>query len=512
MSLSSELRNWRNTQARIEGVEQYRVLSNAVLDALVGTLPQTKDEMLLVKGIKEAKFSKYGATLLRMIKEHAGSKSEVREIFFHEEVKREDQVQSEENADQTLSVSGFLDGLNVELSGMAARVRGEVSSVDIRERVVYFTLKDSADESTLNCLIFRFQYEISGVALAIGDEIIVEGAPDIYKPSGRLSLKVGIIELCGEGALKKAYDALKLKFEEEGMFALEKKRALPQFPERIALITSEQGAAIGDFTMNLGAQGLKVDFYPTSVEGKKAVFEIIEALRYFDRHADKYDILVVVRGGGSLESLQAFNNEALVRELAASKIPTLLGVGHEKDVTLAALAADVMVSTPTATARTLREPWDEARGLVRYFGEHLPILMERELSLVKTELSTSSEELSRRLRGFLEYANTLKQSLVEKLLLVQSGIREKMTLLDQGEKNMARGFFLGLESAKKELAYAEDLLRQYDPTRVLKLGYSLVKSGARIVKGVEGLRVGDILDIQLNKGTVGARIETIVPK
>lgn len=509
MSLLQELRSWRNNQARIEGVEQYRVLSNAVLDALVGTLPQTKEEMLQVKGIKEAKYGKYGAVLLRMIAEHGGSKSVVQEIPFHEETKKEYQEEIGENVDQTLSVSSFLDGLNVELSGMAARVRGEVSSVDIRERVVYFTLKDSADESTLNCLIFRFQYDISGVALAIGDEVIVEGAPDIYKPSGRLSLKVGVIELCGEGALKKAYDALKLKFETEGMFAPEKKRPLPQFPERIALITSEQGAAIGDFTMNLGAQGLKVDFYPTSVEGKKAVFEIIEALRYFDRHAEKYDILVVVRGGGSLESLQAFNNEALVRELAASKIPTLLGVGHEKDITLAALASDVMVSTPTATARTLREPWDEARGLIRHFEQHLPMLMERELSSVRTNLSTLSGELLGKLREFLEYANTLKQALSEHLLSAQSIIREKIALLEQVEKGLLQRFLLGLESAKKELAYAEDLLRQYDPTRVLKLGYSLVKSGERLVKGVEGLKVGDILDVQLGRGKIETRIEKI---
>lgn len=514
MSLINELRSWRNEQARIEGVEQYRVLPNAVLDALTGTLPKNKEEMLAIKGIKEAKFSKYGPALLGIIKKYTKDEETFSVSVSEKEMMMEAGGIPEnlESVDQTLSVSGFLDGLNVELSGMAARVRGEVSSVDIRERVVYFTLKDSTDESTLNCLIFRFQYDISGVALAIGDEVIVEGAPDIYKPSGRLSLKVGMIELCGEGALKKAYDALKLKFETEGMFAPEKKRLLPRFPERIALITSEQGAAIGDFTMNLGAQGLKVDFYPTSVEGKKAVFEIIEALRYFDRLADKYDILVVVRGGGSLESLQAFNNEALVRELSASKIPTLLGVGHEKDVTLAALAADVMVSTPTATARTLREPWDEARGLIRHFEQHLPMLMERELSLVRTVLSASSEELSGRLREFLEYANTLKQVLAQWLLSVQSVIREKIALVDQAEKNMMQRFLSGLESAKKELFYAEDLLRQYDPTRVLKLGYSLVKSGKRIVKSAEGLEVGDILDIQLHKGSIGARIETIIPE
>lgn len=515
MTLLNELRNWRNNQARIEGVEQYRVLSNATLEALVGALPANKDEMLQVKGIKEAKFGKYGAVLLRMIAEQGGNQVKPR---VSERSKNDDFFQSlvdtpqeerEVPEEKTLSVSEFLDGLNIELSGMAARVQGEVSSVDVRERVVYFTIKDSRDESTLSCLIFRNQYTLSGVDLAIGDEIIVEGAPDIYKPSGRLSLKVGMIELCGEGALKKAYDALKLKLEQEGVFAPEKKRALPRFPTRIALITSEQGAAIGDFTMNLGSQGFKVGFYPTSVEGKRAVFEILAALKYFDAHADEYDVLVMIRGGGSLESLQAFNNEALVRAVATLKLPTLLGVGHEKDVTLAALAADLMVSTPTATARTLREPWDEARGLVRHFEQHLPILMERELSLVRTELGAAGEELLDKLGEFLRYADTLKQALTERLLSLQALVRQKVADMVQAEKNIAQRFFSSLEQAKKELVYVEDLLRQYDPTRVLKLGYSLVKSGAKIVKDVASLKVGDILDIQLSNGKIGARVEKI---
>lgn len=513
----NELRNWRNNQARTEGVEQYRVLSNATLEALVGALPTTKDEMLQVKGIKEAKYGKYGAVLLRMIAEHSGGpggaakrpERSSNDAFFQALVAtpEEERVVPEE---KTLSVSEFLDGLNIELSGMAARVQGEVSSVDVRERVVYFTIKDSRDESTLSCLIFRNQYNISGVDLAIGDEIIVEGAPDIYKPSGRLSLKVGMIELCGEGALKKAYDALKQKLEEEGMLAPEKKRALPQFATRIALITSEQGAAIGDFTMNLGAQGLHVGFYPTSVEGKKAVFEIIEALRYFDRHADEYDLLVMIRGGGSLESLQAFNNEALVREVAQCRIPTLLGVGHEKDVTLAALVADRMVSTPTATARTIREPWDEARGLMRHFEQHLPILMERELAIVRTELGTASEALLDKLGEFLRYADALKQLLSQKLIGLQGTVRAQLTSLAQARKDMEQYFSAGVENLEKRLMHGEELLRQYDPTRVLKLGYSLVKSEGRIVKTAKGLGVGDILDIQLSQGKIGVKVEKII--
>ncbi|MDP2838075.1 MAG: exodeoxyribonuclease VII large subunit, partial [Candidatus Moranbacteria bacterium] len=256
--------------------------------------------------------------------------------------------------------------------------------------------------------------------------------------------------------------------------------------------------------------GFQVDFYPTSVEGKKAVFEIIEALRYFDRHATEYDLLVMIRGGGSLESLQAFNNEALVRAVATLRIPTLLGVGHEKDVTLAALAADSMVSTPTATARTLHEPWEEARQTLRHFEQQLPVLFERELSAVKHTLAFKGEALLVRLEQFLEQAVLLKQTLAEKLQLLQALVERKMAEVVQAKHTLEQGFLAALGRTKKELVHAEDLLRQYDPKRVLKLGYSLVRDSRGIVKDVSGLKVGDILGIQLSKGRLSARVETII--
>lgn len=419
-------------------------------------------------------------------------------------------IQDESPVIDTLSVSQFLDGLNVELSGMAARVQGEVSSVDARARVVYFTLKDAKDGSTLNCLIFHYQYEISGVQIAIGDEIVVEGSPEIYKPSGRLSLKVGVIELFGEGALKKSYDALKLKLEREGLFAPEKKRVLPQFSETIALITSEQGAAIGDFTMNLGANGFRVDFYPVSVEGKKAVLEIIRAVQYFNRSPNKYDALVIVRGGGSLESLQAFNNEALARAVAGSHIPTLLGIGHEKDVTLAALAADVMVSTPTATAQTLRHPWDEARQLVNHFRYQLPILFSERLADARNIITMESETLLANLRIFSELIGALQKDIFERFIFVQSAVRQKLMDFDQAYEGLTRGFTVLKENFLRMLAHYEERLRQYDPKQALKLGYSLIRKGGKIIKDVSETAIGDILDVQLSHGKLRAKVEKII--
>ncbi len=528
MSLLSELRNWRNNQARIEGIEGYRVLSNTVLETLVGALPQNKEEMLAIKGIKEAKYGKYGGTLLKMIAQYSVGAGKMTDVPAKEGVEggkyeagkekgkshssqliAEGKNIQEEDIDQTMTVSAFLDGLNVELSGMAARIQGEVSSVDERERVVYFTIKDSRDESTLNCLVFRYQYDVSGVRIAIGDEIIVEGVPDIYKPSGRLSFKVGVIELAGVGALQKAYEALKLKMEQEGLFAPEKKRALPQFPERIALITSEQGAAIGDFTMNLGAQGFQVDFYPTAVEGKKAVFEIIQALKYFEKHATQYDLLVMVRGGGSLESLQAFNNEALVRQVASLSIPTLLGIGHEKDVTLAALVADVMVSTPTATARTLRAPFDEARGQILHHERFLLTTYEQVLINTRRQVDDFSHVLVGALDSFTKRFQALRERFLRVVPEMDFRLREVGELMERLMTEIVSQYERILSDTKSRIRDVEETLKRYDPKRALALGYSLIHKEGKILRSVLGVQKGDKLSLRLADGRLDGEVSGV---
>ncbi len=520
-SILSELRAWRDRQARIEGVETFRVFPNAVLDAIAGALPKNKEEMMAIKGIKDAKYGKYGAALLKIVEECAGTSVILSEAKNLEEKNRDvilldpsaslqdDEKENRDNQNQTLSVTEFLDTINLELSGMAARVKGEVTSMSERERWIYFSIKDT-EGSALSCLISRYHYEICGVRLAEGDEIIVEGSPEIYKPMGKFSLKVSVIELAGEGALKKAYDALRKKLEEEGVFAPERKRELPRYPDRIALITSKDGAAIDDFRMNLGMQGFRVDFYPTLVEGQRAAADIIRAVRFFNRQPETYDILVIVRGGGSLESLQAFNNESLVREVSGSAIPTLLGVGHEKDVTLAALAADVMVSTPTATAKELRYHLDEARQLVKHFEHQLPALFRERLADVRSELRLDGEIMLARLRSFRDIVATLRQALGERLLLAQAAVRRHLDGLDQGEKSLRIGFVSLFERTMKRLDHAAERLVQYDPKRVLRLGYSLVRKGDAIMKSVSQAVAGDILEVQLGDGKLQTKVERII--
>jgi exodeoxyribonuclease VII large subunit len=505
--LLSLLRQWRDRQARTEGVEVFRVFPNAVLDTVARTLPRTRDDLLAIKGIKEAKYAKYGATLLALVRERISETESENVGIFPETCV--DAMAVEPIVDETMTVSQFLDGLNTELSGMAARIRGEISSVDERERVVYFSLKDSLDEGMIQCLIFRYAYEVSGVKLSVGDEVIIEGVPEIYKPNGRMSFKAGIIELAGEGALKKAYDALKAKLESEGVFAPEHKRELPDFPKRVALITSHDGAAIGDFTMNLGSQGLSVHFFPVSVEGKRAVFEMVAALRFFQRHAEEYDMLVIIRGGGSFESLQAFNNETLIREIAGSAIPTLLGVGHEKDVTLAALAADMMVSTPTAAARTIREPFDRARQSVGYAQTLIVERFSRSLSRSDFLISRMKDVVASVFPKITGRFATAERGLGYLLEQVRSSVRSIEERYKDREKRMQRGFMLVFESCKRDVGRFEEKLREYDPYRALNLGYGLVRSQKKLIRKIADVQIGAHLDIQVGDGIIGAEVKGI---
>jgi len=513
--LSSLLRMWRAKQASKEGVEPYRVLTNAALDGIASRAPTTSDELMEVKGIKDAKCRQYGKEILGIVARSGTSSGNLsfpgvpRAESVHDDASDATVGFPAVAVDDTLSVSRFLDGLNLELSGMAARVRGEVSSVDERDRVIYFSIKDSTDDSLLNCLMFRWQYDVSGVRLREGDEIIVEGVPEIWKPMGKLSFKVGTIEVAGEGALKKAYDELYRKLESEGAFAPERKRPLPEFPERIALITSEQGAAIGDFLTNLGRLGVKVDLYPSSVEGKRAVLELLRAVKYFRAKADRYDLLVVIRGGGSIESLQAFNTEALVRAIHESEIPVIAGIGHEKDVTLAALVADRMVSTPTAVARTIREPWDKARQT----------LIQSERTIVSSfegSLSESSDRLEKSVGTFLGFLEGVsdrfgraKSALGSKLSMLEYRLRESSTQLEGMTRRIGEGWKNTAKDVRERLTRAEGALRQYDPNRVLSLGYAIVRAQGRVLSKVGDVSVGEELDIRLSDGSIKAEVRSV---
>ncbi len=533
-----KLKLWRNQTARKEGVESFRVLSNKTIEDVAKAEPRTKIEMTSIKGIKDKKYYKYGKEIIDIIE----SVSDVKNInnsseenisqkpltwqekglnimsndrqdepnFLKPKKERVDFRQEEKHQQENkiYSISEFLDFLNERIMISEVKIKGEVTSVDQREKVIYFSLKDKDDESIINCLIFRYQYEISAVKFEIGDEIIVIGYPEIYKPMGKLSLKANLIEVSGEGALKKAYDKLKMKLEKEGLFAIERKKILPELPISIGLITSSQGAAIGDFRSNLGSYGFKIKFIDSSVEGKQAVFDLISAVKRFGRMKN-IDALVISRGGGSLESLQAFNNEALIREIVKLKIPIVCGVGHEKDVSLVAMISDIAVSTPTAAARVIRESWDKASDKLNHNQAIIVNLFEKQLQSQKYNIQEFSYLLKNKLEKIFYRFYEIKNKIFLNFERIEFLMKNKNEDITFFKKKIINEYEKNILLIREKIKHFENSLKIHNPERQLRLGYSITSLDGKIVRSVQQIKKGDLVDIKLANGEMISEVKKI---
>jgi len=266
--------------------------------------------------------------------------------------------QEEKKLEPIFSVSEYINLINEGLKQFAAKIIGEISEVDFGPTGnIYFYLKDEKDQSILKCMMYKNKYDIYGIELKEGLKIIAEGRPNLHKFYS-FAFIAEVIEYSGEGILKKEYEKLKKKLAEEGLFEKERKRPIPAYPQKIGVITSLKGAVIADFSNNLGRFGFKVKIIDSRVEGQAAVADLLLSIRTFKKQ--DIEALVIMRGGGSLESMIAFNNELLVREVANFPVPVIAAIGHHKDVTLMALAADLAVDTPSIAATTLTESWKQA--------------------------------------------------------------------------------------------------------------------------------------------------------
>src|SRR3989344_5195589 len=253
-----------------------------------------------------------------------------------------------------ISVAQYLDLVNDRLREVPSDVgvEGEVSDLRVSHgKWVGFDLKDAQGGGVLKCFMTVWQLS---VPLEDGMRVRVTGGAKVSDRFGKFQLDVRTVELVGEGALKRAYLALKRKMQDEGLFDGARKRPIPRFPERIGLITSREAAAYGDFLRVLGNRwgGVEVDFVPVHVQGGNAVPDILAAFEHFHHlgESERPDVLVLTRGGGGLEDLHAFNDESVARAVFSSRVPVVVGVGHERDESLCDFVADVRASTPSNAA------------------------------------------------------------------------------------------------------------------------------------------------------------------
>lgn len=489
--LLQKLKAWRKNRANLEGIEAFQVFHNTVLEGIAELRPKNKAELMAIKGIRDRKYEKYGEEVLAII---------------NDGVEVDNELQKTEEK-EPLSVSSYLDYLNRQLVRYPARIQGEISSVDERERVVYFSLKDSEDESVINCLIWKNSYKLNGIEFEIGMEVILEGVPDIYKPSGRLSFKASTVELVGEGALKKAYGKLKAKLLTEGLFSEERKKPIPDFPQKIGLITSETGAVIHDFLTNLGKFGFQIKFIDSRVEGKSAIPDIISAIDYF--YKKDIDALVIIRGGGSLESLQAFNSEALVRKISDFNKPVICGIGHDKDVPLASLAADKAVSTPTATAHVLNRSWQEAASQIQLNSSKMLSIFSREIYNQKTSVQRSFQMMRDQLQTIFDDFNSAEKAFSQSLTSVKSRIYELYRRVKEYPQMLVKSSQRALNGINQSLSYVEQILEKENPERQLRLGYSIARSGGKVIRKVEQVRTGNAIEVTVQDGSFEANVSKI---
>ncbi|MGB2762022.1 MAG: exodeoxyribonuclease VII large subunit [Minisyncoccales bacterium] len=370
----------------------------------------------------------------------------------------------ENNKDKIFSVSEYINILNTELKKYRAKIIGEVSEISFGPTGhVYFSLKDEKDGSMIKCIIWKSKYSIYGIELKMGDKIIAFGSPSMHPLYG-FSFIAETIEYAGEGELRKEYERLKKKLTEQGVFAEDKKQPIPKYPQKVGIITSKQGAVLADFLNNLGKFGFKVKMIDSRVEGQAAVADLLLSIKTFKKQ--DIDVLVIIRGGGSLESMMAFNNELLVREAANFPVPVIAGIGHHKNEPLVALAADVSVSTPTAVAGLLNESWKQA----------ILFLERYEMAIVGG------------------YGNVLENV--------------KINLKNSWEKSVF-GFKSLLSVISQQLEHSVKLVELNNPERQLRLGYSIASHYGKIIRRIDDTKIGENIDLRVADGKIISEVKNI---
>lgn len=342
-------------------------------------------------------------------------------------------------------------------------IEGEVSGFKVNQgKYVFFDLKDK--EGGINCFMMVFQLKFP---LEDGMKVQVLAQPKVTQ-WGKLSFTVREVVPVGEGSLKKSFELLKAKLEKEGLFEKSKKRPLPKNPERIGVVSSSGAAGYADFLKILENRwsGLHIILIDVPVQGIEAPAQVSGAIRHLNEMAEPVDVIAIIRGGGSADDLAAFSSEAVVRAVAASRIPTIVGVGHEVDESLADFAADRRAATPSNAAE---------------------ILVPDKLELLRTVAATkriAKNGVDAAIRVFMEDTEQVKIS-----------IEKEINAL--------------LEAKEQKLRMLQNTVRLVDPRAVLRRGYSLVKVGGRVISSKQDVTIDDELQIQLKDGNIEAIVKHV---
>ena len=367
-------------------------------------------------------------------------------------------------------------------------ISGEISNLTIhRSGHVYFSLKDA--RSQVQCVFFRGAQKARDLGLAEGMSVETQGRLTVYEPRGNYQLTVSQLRPKGKGGLQQAFEELKAKLRAEGLFDDERKRPVPALPARIGVVTSPSGAAIRDFlnVLNRRFSGMNVRIFPAAVQGQRAAGEIVQGIRHFNREGG-VDVIVVTRGGGSLEDLWPFNEEAVARAIAESAIPVISGVGHEVDFTISDLVADLRVPTPSAAAELVVKGRAELQEKVRALSRRLGSAARLSLGEWRRRVERSANSPVFTQAG--QTVRTLQQRLDEAVYRLETHAKQAV------QQNKAR---------HDRMVSA---LRAMDPKAVLTRGYSvLFKESGEAVRSPRQVTQNESLRALLADGELTLKVD-----
>ncbi|MEC7566580.1 MAG: exodeoxyribonuclease VII large subunit [Planctomycetota bacterium] len=355
---------------------------------------------------------------------------------------------------------------------------------------VYFTLKD--DQASIRGVIWRSTASRLPFALEDGQQILCQGKIDLYVARGSYQLVVNRVESQGMGTLQQAFEQLRRSLESEGLFDTEHKQSIPWLPRCIAFVTSPSGAAIRDFleVVRRRWNNVNVIVIPARVQGTQAAGEIVLGIEQANRILPAPDLLVVGRGGGSMEDLWCFNDEQVVRAIFNSTIPVISAVGHEIDVTLSDLVADRRALTPSEAGEMAVPQESEV-------WSNLSALKQRLLALLQLRLETARQRFEQ-----------LRSRPV--LARPTDAIHERSRKVDELEKHLARGIDLALKQGQEQISLMAARLSALSPLEVLQRGYSVTQSmNAQVVRSIQMIEVGQTIETKVGDGSFISKVESI---
>jgi exodeoxyribonuclease VII large subunit len=434
--------------------------------------------------------------------------------------------------DGAITVSQLNQAVNrtLERNFPLMHVQGEISNLTrAASGHWYFTLKD--DAAQVKCAMFKGRSQFAGFVPAQGDVVEVRAQVRLYEPRGDYQLVVDSMRRAGAGALLEAFNRLKLELAAEGLFDAERKRTLPVFSRRVGIVTSREAAALRDVAITLAAHAPHVQaiLYPTPVQGDGAAGKIAAAIELANLR-DEVDVLIVCRGGGSIEDLWAFNEAVVARAMAASRIPIVSGVGHETDITIADFVADVRAPTPTAAAQMAvrsRGDWLQDVAAARLAMHRAGMRMWERLAMRLDATSGRLQSPARQIAARLERIDTLWQRLgvhhgrrleafVARLGVAKvrwhaatPDLAAPARQVEHLQLRLARATVQCWQQRDSRLGHLAAVLEASAPQSALRRGYAIVEREGQLLGTAASAQIGDRLTVRMGDGALGARVESV---